>query len=248
MIVKLLDSDPDRDFYGFHDAGVGSGVPGVPEESDGGHGDLLSSRIRYVVNMHRRPKRFCSGNEPRPDPEPGLGPAATGPNFKPLHIDTRNSNSSTNTNYNDGDDLGNSFLANGTSTSSDMFNEETLRLYQSRFRDEQNPYVTAQPRTQSRMLMPNDEDAENYLRANLGLNLNLDRDRDDDSDSDSGGDENYDDHTNGQHTQGGRVVVDNMISLKCAELESIAVKNRIILCGLTLTIPLFLYLRFTIWN
>lgn len=42
--------------------------------------------------------------------------------------------------------------------------------------------------------------------------------------------------------------MDNSIALNFAEKETVAVKNRIILCGLTLTIPLFLYLRFTIWN
>lgn len=44
------------------------------------------------------------------------------------------------------------------------------------------------------------------------------------------------------------IYMDNSIALKLAEKETLAVKNRIILCGLTLTIPLFLYLRFTIWN
>lgn len=45
-----------------------------------------------------------------------------------------------------------------------------------------------------------------------------------------------------------KLLVDNAISLQYAEKEIKAIKNRIIICGLTLTIPLFLYLRFTIWN
>lgn len=44
------------------------------------------------------------------------------------------------------------------------------------------------------------------------------------------------------------IVVDNTIALRFAEQETTAVKNRIILIALTLTIPLFLYLRFTIWK
>ena len=44
------------------------------------------------------------------------------------------------------------------------------------------------------------------------------------------------------------MVVDKTIALRYAEQETTAVKNRIILIGLTLTIPLFLYIRFTIWH
>lgn len=45
-----------------------------------------------------------------------------------------------------------------------------------------------------------------------------------------------------------KLLIDNAVSLQYAEKEIMAIKNRIIICGLTLTIPLFLYLRFTIWN
>lgn len=44
------------------------------------------------------------------------------------------------------------------------------------------------------------------------------------------------------------IIVDTTIALKYAQQETTALKNRMILCGLTLTIPLFLYLRFTIWR
>lgn len=44
------------------------------------------------------------------------------------------------------------------------------------------------------------------------------------------------------------IEVDHTIALDCARLETTALKNRMVLCGLTLTIPLFLYLRFTIWS
>lgn len=44
------------------------------------------------------------------------------------------------------------------------------------------------------------------------------------------------------------IQVDNTVALNCAEQETTAIKNRMVLCGLTLTIPLFLYLRFTIWS
>lgn len=58
--------------------------------------------------------------------------------------------------------------------------------------------------------------------------------------------------TSGEHDldQHGQIniVVDKTVALRYAALETTAVKNRIILIGLTLTIPLFLYLRFTIWN
>lgn len=43
------------------------------------------------------------------------------------------------------------------------------------------------------------------------------------------------------------ITVNDSISHAVADRETLAVKNRIILCGLTLTIPVFLYLRFAFW-
>ncbi|VVT54587.1 uncharacterized protein SAPINGB_P004150 [Magnusiomyces paraingens] len=44
------------------------------------------------------------------------------------------------------------------------------------------------------------------------------------------------------------IVVNDDIAADMAARETLAVKNRIILCSLTLTIPIFLYLRFTFWT
>lgn len=43
------------------------------------------------------------------------------------------------------------------------------------------------------------------------------------------------------------LTINRDISRHISECEMLAVKNRIILCGLTLTIPVFLYLRFAFW-
>lgn len=44
------------------------------------------------------------------------------------------------------------------------------------------------------------------------------------------------------------IAINESIALDVSARETLAVKNRIILCSLTLTIPIFLYLRFTFWN
>jgi hypothetical protein len=46
----------------------------------------------------------------------------------------------------------------------------------------------------------------------------------------------------------GQIVTDKEISVIAADRESRAVRNRILLCWLTLTIPLILYLKFTYWD
>lgn len=53
---------------------------------------------------------------------------------------------------------------------------------------------------------------------------------------------------NRQPREGGVVRVNRDVAGEAAKLETKAVKNRILLCWLTLTIPLFLYLKFKFWD
>jgi hypothetical protein len=46
----------------------------------------------------------------------------------------------------------------------------------------------------------------------------------------------------------GVVTISRDVAGEAAKLETKAVKNRILLCWLTLTIPLFLYLKFKFWD
>lgn len=51
-----------------------------------------------------------------------------------------------------------------------------------------------------------------------------------------------------QPREDGVVTINKDVAGEAAKLETKAVKNRILLCWLTLTIPLFLYLKFKFWD